>query len=150
MNELLFNGTPAYKWIGESIDTIRNTWGTPLNYVDTEWSGEITRYCEYDGIEFSFYGNRSIFSIAMDANLCSLNTISLDKNRSGLIEILGAPTNEGWETYDYDYETGNFIEIYRMNYEGFFEGTNLTIYLSSPDSTADRLMIEEDGWEEHY
>ena len=114
MNELLFNGAPVYEWLCESIDTIRNTWGTPLNYVDTEWSGEITRYCEYDGIEFSFYGNRSIFSIAMDANLCSLNAISLDKNRSDLIEILGAPTSEGWETYDYDYEIGDFIEIYRL------------------------------------
>lgn len=148
--ELLCNGTPAHEWFGESIDTVRNAWGTPLNYVDAEWAGETTRYCEYDGITFSFYRDRTIFSISMDSDICSLNGISLNKNRAELIKILGVPTSEGWEDYDYDYELNEFLEIYCMNYEGFYEGANLMVYLSSLDSAADRIMIQEDGWWERY
>lgn len=119
-----------------------DAWGTPLEYEDFDDYEFSVRYCSYDGIDLMFYTNgRNIDYIDVMPDHCTYNGASLNKNRSALIEILGAPTNEGWENYDYDYETNEFIQIYCMSYDNICAGLNVTIYMMSPYDTPERISI---------
>jgi hypothetical protein len=51
-----------------------------------------------------------VTNIDLDPSKCVINAETLDKNREGLLVVLGTPTEEGWEPADY-------TDVYRMRYE---------------------------------
>lgn len=144
--ELLYNGSSACEWIGMSIDTIMNVWGDPLAYMDFEGAGEETRYCQYDGIEFGFTGDRAIYSVSMDSRACTFDGVLLNRNRSELISIFGTPTDEDSETI-YNYTTHEVENVYYyLIYDRFYGEAELRIMFPSSDAVASEIMLVKWPW----
>ena len=100
--EVLYNGIPVNWFFDYTIEEIIDAWGEPLdgygNYGDIEfWQNIIT------GKIISVHGKPSAFDI---------NGVSLDKNREGLIALLGNPVYEGT-----DFDWGIEKEVFYMGYE---------------------------------
>ena len=119
--------------LGTSVEAIMNDWGTPLEYE----AGAGVNYCTYDGITFNFDADGVVTNIDLDPSKCVINAETLDKNREGLLVVLGTPTEEGWELADYS-------DIYRMRYENFRDGVGVVVELVTPDAVASSMRIWQD------
>lgn len=119
--------------LGTSVEDIMNDWGTPLEYE----AGGGVNYCTYDGITFNFDADGVVTNIDLEASKCVINAETLDKNREGLLVVLGTPTEEGWELADYS-------DIYRMRYENFRDGVGVVVELVTPDDVASGMRIWQD------
>ena len=119
--------------LGTSVEDIMNDWGTPLEYE----TGAGVNYCTYDGITFNFDYEGTIFTIDLDPSKCVVNAETLNKNREGLLVVLGTPTEEGWEPAGY-------TDMYRMRYEDFRDGVGLVLELITPDDEASSMRIWQD------
>ena len=53
------------------------------------------------------------------------------------IDILGTPTEEGWEP-------GGYTDVYRMRYENFRDGVGFVVELITPDDVASSMRIWQD------
>ena len=116
--------------LGTSVESIMNDWGTPLEYE----AGAGVNYCIYDGITFNFDADGVIYTIDLDPSKCVTKAETLDKNREALLDILGTPTEEGWEPAGY-------TDMYRMRYEDFMDGMGFVIEMTSPDDVASSMRI---------
>ena len=110
-----------------------NDWGTPLEYE----AGAGVNYCTYDGITFNFDADGVVTNIDLDPSKCVINAETLDKNREGLLVVLGTPTEEGWEPADY-------TDVYRMRYENFRDGVGVVVERVTPDAVASSMRIWQD------
>ena len=119
--------------LGTSVEDIMNDWGTPLEYE----AGSGVNYCTYDGITFNFDYEGTIFTIDLDPSKCVVNAETLNKNREGLLVVLGTPTEEGWEPAGY-------TDMYRMRYEDFRDGVGFVVELITPDDEASSMRIWQD------
>lgn len=119
--------------LGTSVEDIMNDWGTPLEYE----AGAGVNYCTYDGITFNFDYEGTIFTIDLDPSKCVVNAETLDKSHDALLDILGTPTEEGWEP-------GDYTDMYRMRYEDFRDGVGLVLELMTPDDEASSMRIWQD------
>lgn len=119
--------------LGTSVEDIMNDRGTPLEYE----AGGGVNYCTYDGITFNFDADGVVTNIDLEASKCVINAETLDKNREGLLVVLGTPTEEGWELADYS-------DIYRMRYENFRDGVGVVVELVTPDDVASGMRIWQD------
>lgn len=129
--ESLLDIVEAYNFLGMSVDSIMEEWGTPLEF--TEGGG--VNYCTYDGITFFFDYQHTIYNVEMSPGICRFGSTTLNKDRLGLIDVLGIPTNEYWGTDTFD------NEVYCMQYDNF-EGTGgLRIELISPDGSICGIII---------
>lgn len=108
--EMTFNGVPVSSFIGVPIYSITYFWGEPSEYTQ---SGAYNAY-RYDGIEFVTNDAGKINTVELTPELCSIDGNTLDKNRDGLVGILGLPTNEGWEA-DYCMYYANYTADYSIN-----------------------------------
>lgn len=108
--EMTFNGVPVSSFIGVPIYSITYFWGEPSEYTQ---SGAYNAY-RYDGIEFVTNDAGKINTVELTPELCSIDGNTLDKNRDGLVGILGLPTNEGWEA-DYCMYYSNYTADYSIN-----------------------------------
>ena len=100
-------------------------------------AGGGVNYCTYDGITFNFDADGVVTNIDLEASKCVINAETLDKNREGLLVVLGTPTEEGWELADYS-------DIYRMRYENFRDGVGVVVELVTPDDVASGMRIWQD------
>ena len=119
--------------LGTSVEDIMDAWGTPLEYE----SGAGVNYCTYDGITFNFDYEGTIFTIDLDPSKCVINAETLDKSHDALLDILGTPTEEGWEP-------GGYTDVYRMRYENFRDGAGFVVELITPDDVASSMRIWQD------
>ena len=119
--------------LGTSVEDIMDAWGTPLEYE----SGAGVNYCTYDGITFNFDYEGTIFTIDLDPSKCVINAETLDKSHDALLDILGTPTEEGWEP-------GGYTDVYRMRYENFRDGVGFVVELITPDDLASSMRIWQD------
>ena len=119
--------------LGTSVEDIMNDWGTPLEYE----AGGGVNYCTYDGITFNFDADGVVTNIDLEPSKCVINAETLDKNREGLLVVLGTPTEEGWEPADY-------TDTYRMRYENFRDGVGVVVELVTPDDAASSMRIWQD------
>lgn len=126
-DEIIIYDTPVSSLIGVPVSTILYLWGEPLQYLE----GAGVNYCIYDGIEFEFNGQRKTYVANIDPKMCSFNGQTLDKNRDGLLEIMGTPTSEGWGE-DYNYY---------LTYENLSGGRRATFIMSSPDENSNLLLL---------
>lgn len=119
--------------LGTSVEDIMNDWGTPLEYE----AGGGVNYCAYDGITFNFDADGVVTNIDLEPSKCVINAETLDKNREGLLVVLGTPTEEGWEPAEY-------TDMYRMRYENFRDGVGVVVELVTPDDMASSMRIWQD------
>lgn len=108
--EMTFNGVPVSSFIGVPIYSITYIWGEPSEYTQ---SGAYNAY-RYDGIEFVTNDAGKINTVELTPELCSIDGNTLNKNRDGLVGILGLPTNEGREA-DYCMYYANYTADYSIN-----------------------------------
>ena len=105
-------------------------WGTPLEYE----AGSGVNYCTYDGITFNFDADGTIFTIDLAPSKCVINTETLGKSHDTLLDILGAPTEEGWVP-------GGYTDVYHMLYENWGNGVEFSIEFITLDETASNMRI---------
>lgn len=116
--------------LGTSVEDIMNDWGTPLEYE----AGAGVNYCTYDGITFNFDADGAVFTIDLEPSKCVINAETLDKSYDALLDILGTPTEEGWEL-------GGYIDVYHMRYEDLGDGIGFYIEFITLDDIATSMRI---------
>jgi hypothetical protein len=128
--KLMYNETSVITYLGIDINQVMKKLG-PFEYDDYYEGGQLKGY--YVGhrfIGFIHNDEGKVTWITADSELLKFNGVTLDKDRAGLIVILGEPISDG-----YDEEYGDYYMIY--DYESHF----LRFLMDSPDGTAYRLEI---------
>lgn len=88
--DILYGNRPAVSFLGISMEELYPILGMP---IEGPMVYEGTEYYLYDGIEFSGEAGYVDY-IRGDASLLTVNGTTLDKDRAGIIEILGEPVLE--------------------------------------------------------
>jgi hypothetical protein len=126
----MYNETSVYTYLGMDINQVMKKLG-PFEYDDYYQGGILKGYYVGDSfIGFIHNDEGKVTWIIANSGLIKFNGVTLDKDRAGLIGILGEPLYEG-----FDEEYGD----YYMNYD--YESHFLRFLMDSPDDTAHRLEI---------
>lgn len=97
-------------------------------------AGAGVNYCTYDGITFNFDADGAVFTIDLEPSKCVINAETLDKSYDALLDILGTPTEEGWEP-------GGYIDVYHMRYKDLGDGIEFYIEFITLDDIATSMRI---------
>ena len=131
-NVILFDSKPILKWIGSSVADLRDGLGSP-DFEGVVWEGGTYGY-SYDGINFIKSDNAEVIThIFGTPSLLMCNGTTLDKNRDGLVSLLGSPVFEDW--FDNYGEDGYYIKF-------IIQGIYIaTFYMYSPNEQAYDVRI---------
>ena len=124
-SEVLYRGVQIQQFFDYSY--IYNTLGVPIE--------EDYCYIGYEDIAFyedDFTGK--VYYILGDPGAFNVNGVTLEKNRTGIVEILGVPIHEEWKADDEGYDW------YIMAYER--ESYYIQFAMYSPDDPASLIYIE--------
>lgn len=143
--ELLYKGQSLMRLLGSTPEELNQIFGAPTG--GTPFNGELlygaTQYYLYDGLCVLLDGQGTVFNISVNADSVEVNGTTLNKNRAGIINLLGTPWNEGQLPED---ESGEgFGGYYAMEYSVYDGGiiTTTTIQLPDADSIADQVSINQ-------
>ena len=122
--ELLFEGISVMRFLDYTMHEIVSMWGQPWEQEGFGGSmlhhyGDITFFTDF----FDEMG--AIVGVSIEPRAVEVDGVSLDRNRDGIIALLGPPTSE--DTVEF---FGHFIEY-----------GNITIVLESPESVAVRIDV---------
>jgi len=111
---VLYDGKPIVKYLGGSADEIAELMGEPLGD-----SGDIPpARIDYDGICFWFDDGILVRAEIHNLALLEIDGAALDRNRAGLINLLGEPEYDG---ADGGPENTHFMEFQLPSCEMIFE-----------------------------
>lgn len=148
--DLCYGEVPLIDLLYKSEDEVCNILGFPTS--GTPVNGELLfggEYYAYKGLVL-YFDNRTdtVVEISVQPDLVKINGETLDKNRAGLISLLGQPT---YEDYYYD-ESGEFDDCYYMQYTLYEAGVIIDIEMPNPEGKAYSATIYEynDGPTDDY
>jgi len=106
---VLYDGKPIVKYLGGTADEITVMMGVPLGDSGDNPPSRI----DYDGIHFWYDDGIFVRAEVYNLDLLEVDGVPLDKNRAGLIGLLGEPAHEWWGDDD---EWGP-EDVYSMAYQ---------------------------------
>lgn len=119
--EIYYKDIPMSELLSATTDDVVKLLGAPT-ILDRE-------YCIYDDITFELSSEGLTTSVQVDdSSLCSVNGVTLNKNRDGLVEIFGEPLREG-----------DGVRGYSLSYE--LPNYNLHINMGEPQGTEWRVTV---------
>jgi len=124
--EITYKGILVSSFLGVSKDSVIELLGTPSSENSTFY------VFDYDGISFQCNTNWDITHVYPKPARCEVDGITLNKNRAGLIELLGNPDSEGPGEYDEDYGMTYYMPYYFIH-----------ITLPSPDEVATGIYMSQ-------
>ena len=137
--ELTYNGTSLFTFFDMNLNEVEKILG-PFEFNQyIEGGGKMAGYSRR--VAF-VYNDTGIILIRAIPELIKFNGVTLDKNRAGLIGILGEPSDEFWGA-----ETGKYHLYYPVidttRAKNTHEPYSLGFDMSSPNDTANEVRISQ-------
>jgi len=135
---ITYGGKPITPLMGKSLNEAVSILGAPE--ASSEDDRGVVQSISYGGIVFWISGGCLDSLESYDPGALEANGASLDKNRAGLVGLLGTPAHEGWSEGAYGAENVFYMSYDLTDCWAYFE------FLDGPDSTPYMVLITYFQW----